>query len=258
MDEIRDEDNLKLRSLDHVSENSLGLRRAMLQFRQVGTPAVNEPKPDINPTRRCLLVDDSRYDRKIVRRAAEAGRFNLSIIDVPDLRSARAILKTDIIDFVITDYDLPDGSGIELSEEIFAGRLGARVPVILLTGNDSTDVVSRAFYTGCMGYLAKSNLTVASLDKVLERTFSDFAAGRTFSIRAAQQIHDPKSLCVKPSEDLINKLDPGLAKIKRQLRGLRMDLQADDRSAALAQIVLLEEAIECVQDTCLAERSKSG
>jgi FixJ family two-component response regulator len=54
---------------------------------------------------------------------------------------------------VILDIDLPDGSGIELRQDLKAA--GVVVPVIYITGNDKPGVREAALASGCIAYLTK-------------------------------------------------------------------------------------------------------
>ena len=54
---------------------------------------------------------------------------------------------------IILDINLPDGSGIELREDLKAG--GICVPVIFITGNVSPVVRKAALASGCIAFLTK-------------------------------------------------------------------------------------------------------
>ena len=54
---------------------------------------------------------------------------------------------------IILDINLPDGSGIELREDLKAG--GVSVPVIFITGNESPVVRKAALNSGCVAFLTK-------------------------------------------------------------------------------------------------------
>ena len=54
---------------------------------------------------------------------------------------------------VILDINLPDGSGIELREDLKAA--GVSVPVIYITGNANAKVREAAVASGCFAFLTK-------------------------------------------------------------------------------------------------------
>ena len=54
---------------------------------------------------------------------------------------------------VILDIDLPDGSGIDLREDLKAA--GVSMPVIFITGNANPKVREAAVASGCVAFLTK-------------------------------------------------------------------------------------------------------
>ncbi|MEO0387925.1 MAG: response regulator [Pseudomonadota bacterium] len=198
--------------------------------------------------RNCLLIDDSRFDRQIVTHLARKSGLELNFLETSNLQTARAILQTEVIDLVIVDYHLPDGSGLELAREVFDGLLGICTPLILMSGRGSETIVAEAFDTGCMAYLRKDDLTDGELRDVIERTFANFAAGRTLSMRSAQKQHDPGSLVQHTGQITQERLGLLIQRMRRQVKGLKTDLQLGDTNAALAQTLMLEEALETIDD----------
>ena len=78
---------------------------------------------------------------------------NISVQAVGDLHSARKELEKGEIDLVITDIRLPDGTGIELFNDISNHFPG--IPVILMTAfGDISDAVSLV-QAGALDYLTK-------------------------------------------------------------------------------------------------------
>ncbi|MEM9429622.1 MAG: response regulator [Pseudomonadota bacterium] len=207
--------------------------------------------------RNCLLVDDSRFDRQIVTRLSQRSGLELNFLETSNLQTARAILQTEVVDLVIVDYHLPDGSGLELAREVFAGELGICTPLILMSGRGSETIVAEAFDSGCMAYLKKDDLTGAELREAVERTFANFAAGRTLSMRSAQKQHNPNSVDTDPSSKERARLAPLISRMRRQLKGLKTDLHLGDTNAAMAQALMLEEALEAINDiSALLTQSK--
>ncbi|NNE63943.1 MAG: sigma-54-dependent Fis family transcriptional regulator [Gammaproteobacteria bacterium] len=98
-----------------------------------------------------LLVEDDE-----IMRLSLSDRLQLEGLPVraaKDLSSARRILKNEIIDLVISDIRLPDGSGISLFEEISHNYPG--IPVVLMTAfGDIADAVNLV-KSGALDYLTK-------------------------------------------------------------------------------------------------------
>ena len=67
---------------------------------------------------------------------------------------------------VILDINLEDGSGIELRHDLKAA--GVSVPVIYITGNESSAVREAALQSGCLAILTKP-FSVRELIEPLQR-----------------------------------------------------------------------------------------
>lgn len=75
------------------------------------------------------------------------------IISCDCLKAARAQLALGIVDFVLLDINLPDGSGLELLKEIKKQK--ASLPVVLLTANDTDRDIVQGLETGADDYITK-------------------------------------------------------------------------------------------------------
>lgn len=81
---------------------------------------------------RVLLVDDSRLARNHIRRVLEG--MGLRKIDEAENGSmALTLLKDNTYDLVVTDYNMPEMDGRELSEFIRFTPKTAHIPIIMVT-----------------------------------------------------------------------------------------------------------------------------
>jgi len=97
-----------------------------------------------------LVVDDDPGILKAVQRLLRQHAY------VPMLFHPRCFQKLHRMEkaaCVILDIDLPDGSGIELRQDLKAAGVG--VPVIYITGNRKPAVREAALRSGCIAYLTK-------------------------------------------------------------------------------------------------------
>jgi len=85
---------------------------------------------------RVLLVDDSVASRRHLRRLLEEiGIENIS--EAADGRQAVAWLQDSMVDLVITDYNMPEMDGRELTEYIRTQSWQNTVPVLMVTSEQN-------------------------------------------------------------------------------------------------------------------------
>ena len=83
-----------------------------------------------------LYVEDNDAIRESFAEVlATAGR---RIVCVADGAGARAALREQDVDLLMTDINLPDGSGLDVARE--ALRQNPGLPVIVCSGHDLTDI----------------------------------------------------------------------------------------------------------------------
>lgn len=105
-------------------------------------------------TARVLIVDDSAMMRRVTRqRLHELGCSELVEADGGD--AAWALLQAWPFDFVVTDWEMPGLSGIQLLHRIRADARLARLPVVVVTARAGREGLAEAIRAGASGYLPK-------------------------------------------------------------------------------------------------------
>ncbi len=105
-----------------------------------------------------LLIEDDEIDREMVHRLLDS---DYVVHEATTGNQALLLLETlPRIDSVLLDYRLPDQDGLEL----LATFVDRNIPVVVLTGEESIEVVVRAMQQGAQDYLAKDHISRASLD----------------------------------------------------------------------------------------------
>jgi len=100
-----------------------------------------------------LIVDDSSFMRKMVRKLLEPKRFN--VFEAKDGVSGLEILNNQEIHLVLLDYEMPGMDGITMIEQVKKDIQFLELPIIMLSGNDHQDVVARALKNGASDFLKK-------------------------------------------------------------------------------------------------------
>lgn len=102
---------------------------------------------------RILLVEDVELEAKLVERAL-ADRGFTDIVHVTDAESAVSAVDPERPCVIVTDIELPKGSGIDLVRKVRA-RGGPYVYIMLLTGRSNPARLREAFDAGADDYMCK-------------------------------------------------------------------------------------------------------
>ena len=116
-----------------------------------------------------LLVDDFSTMRRIIKKLLNEIGFK-RIIEAEDGSEALRILKAGDIDFLVTDWNMPKMSGMELLEAVRANPQLSRLPVLMVTAESNRDQITRAAMAGVNGYVVKP-FSAATLQEKIERIF---------------------------------------------------------------------------------------
>ncbi len=114
-----------------------------------------------------LVVDDSVMDRRLAGTLLKRGGFEPTYAE--NGVSALAAIEASPPDIVVTDMQMPELDGLELTREIRARF--PQVPVILMTAHGSEELAVRALRLGAASYVPKRSLAhdlVATVQGVLE------------------------------------------------------------------------------------------
>jgi signal transduction histidine kinase len=110
----------------------------------------------LEPRNEVLLVDDDDVDREVVRRLLSSQHIVCEAATAAEALTAAQARRPDC---VLLDYRLPDQDGLQLLPYFTL----AEIPVIILTGEESPEVIVQAMQQGAQNYLVKHNLTQISL-----------------------------------------------------------------------------------------------
>ena len=123
---------------------------------------------------RFLVVDDFSTMRRIVRGLLKELGF-LDVDEAEDGVIALAKLKSTPLDFVVSDWNMPNMTGIELLRAIRSDPALAHLPVLMVTAEAKKENIIEAAKSGANGYVVKP-FTAATLDEKLNKIFKTMAA----------------------------------------------------------------------------------
>lgn len=137
--------------------------------------AARGPEPVLDKNIRILIVDDFSTMRRIVKNLLhDLGYANTAEAD--DGKSAWVALQSGQFDFVITDWNMPGMTGLDLLKHIRGDARMAQLPVLMVTAEAQRDQIIEAAKSGVNGYIIKP-FTAATLKEKLEKIGQRSAAG---------------------------------------------------------------------------------
>ncbi|MGD0682447.1 MAG: response regulator [Terracidiphilus sp.] len=105
---------------------------------------------------RTLIVDDSSVMRKIVERSLrQAGLEALEVFEAGSGIEGLDVLKTQQVDLILSDINMPSMDGLEFLRQLRAQNLAPGVPVVMITTESSEEHVKQAIQAGAQGYIRK-------------------------------------------------------------------------------------------------------
>ena len=118
-----------------------------------------------------LVVDDFSTMRRIVRNLLKELGF-INVQEAEDGVEALKKLHAEAIDFVVSDWNMPNMTGIELLRAIRADEKLKHLPVLMVTAEAKKENIIAAAQAGASGYVVKP-FTAATLDEKLKKIFQN-------------------------------------------------------------------------------------
>ena len=123
-----------------------------------------------NPNMKILTVDDFSTMRRIIRNMLRQLGYN-NIFEAEDGVAAFELLQREKVDFVISDWNMPNMSGLELLKAIRADDSLKAIPVLLVTAEALKENVVEAVKAGVNNYVVKP-FTAETLKGKIDAIFS--------------------------------------------------------------------------------------
>ncbi|WP_427132086.1 hybrid sensor histidine kinase/response regulator [Pseudarthrobacter sp. S9] len=113
------------------------------------------------PRQRILVVDDALTIRELQRSILERGGFDVRV--AVDGTDALSKLAEEASDLILTDIEMPNMDGFELTEAVRAHPSLANIPVLILSSRSSESDRQRGLDAGADGFILKSGFDEGSL-----------------------------------------------------------------------------------------------
>ena len=116
-----------------------------------------------------LIVDDFSTMRRIIKNLLrDLGFTNTQEAD--DGSTALPMLKSGGFDFLVTDWNMPGMTGIELLKAVRADPNLVKLPVLMVTAESKREQIVEAAEAGVNGYVVKP-FTAATLEEKIKKIF---------------------------------------------------------------------------------------
>lgn len=115
-----------------------------------------------------LLVEDSNFmATKVVETLESAHEFVITTVSTAD--EARSALQNGSYDCVISNYELPDESGVDLAKSLRSVTEIPSVPLIILTGRSLEPLAKDAIEAGVTEFVYKGDQATGDMDVLANR-----------------------------------------------------------------------------------------
>jgi two-component system, chemotaxis family, chemotaxis protein CheY len=118
---------------------------------------------------RVLVVDDFSTMRRIIKNILRQLGFT-NIVEADDGTTAWEVLNKERIDFVISDWNMPKMTGIDLLRKVRASEEYADVPFLMVTAEGLQENIIEAVQAKVSNYIVKP-FTPETLGQKIDKIF---------------------------------------------------------------------------------------
>lgn len=119
---------------------------------------------------RVLVVDDFSTMRKIIKNILRQIGFT-NIVEADDGSTAWEVLNKDNIDFIVSDWNMPTMSGIELLRKVRGSEEYADLPFLMVTAEAQQENIIEAVQAKVSNYIVKP-FTPETLGQKIDKIFA--------------------------------------------------------------------------------------
>ena len=122
-----------------------------------------------NPDMRVLIVDDFSTMRRIVRNILRQLGLN-NVVEADDGTTAWDTLNREKIDFIVSDWNMPKMTGIELLRKVRSSEQFADIPFLMVTAEAQQENIIEAVQAKVSNYIVKP-FTADTLKQKIDKIF---------------------------------------------------------------------------------------
>lgn len=118
---------------------------------------------------RVLVVDDFSTMRRIIKNILRQLGFT-NVVEADDGTTAWEVLNKDRIEFVISDWNMPKMTGIELLRKVRASEEFADMPFLMVTAEAQQENIIEAVQAKVSNYIVKP-FTAETMKQKIDKIF---------------------------------------------------------------------------------------
>ncbi len=118
---------------------------------------------------RVLVVDDFSTMRRIVKNILRQIGFT-NVTEADDGTTAWEVLNKEKIDFILSDWNMPQMTGIELLRKVRASEEFAEIPFLMVTAEAQQENIIEAVQARVSNYIVKP-FTAETLKQKIDKIF---------------------------------------------------------------------------------------
>ncbi|RZB34963.1 MAG: two-component system, chemotaxis family, chemotaxis protein CheY [Desulfobacteraceae bacterium Eth-SRB1] len=122
---------------------------------------------DIDKNMGIVVVDDFATMRKVIKNLLKQAGYK-NITEAEDGVEALKVLKSEKVDFIISDWNMPNMNGLEFLKAVRADSKLSGLPFLMVTAEGLKENVVLAIKAGVSGYIVKP-FTAAVLSEKIEQ-----------------------------------------------------------------------------------------
>lgn len=122
-----------------------------------------------DPNMRVLIVDDFSTMRRIVRNILRQIGLN-NVVEADDGTTAWDTLNREKIDFIVSDWNMPKMTGIELLRKVRSSEQFADIPFLMVTAEAQQENIIEAVQAKVSNYIVKP-FTADTMKQKIDKIF---------------------------------------------------------------------------------------
>ncbi|MBA44795.1 MAG: two-component system response regulator [Magnetococcales bacterium] len=126
----------------------------------------------VNKNMRILVVDDFLTMRRIIINLLRQLGFN-NVVEAADGKQALDKVHEEEIDLIVSDWNMPNMTGIEFLKHVRADEKTKAIPFIMVTAEGKKENVIAAVHAGVSNYIVKP-FNAATLKEKMSKVIGEF------------------------------------------------------------------------------------